>query len=37
VIEGKLEGRMEETGRQRRRHKHLLDGLKDTGSLKRKH
>jgi hypothetical protein len=28
VIEGKLEGRMEMTGRRRRRRKQLLDGLK---------
>jgi hypothetical protein len=29
VIEGKLEGRIEMTGRRGRRHKHLLDDLKE--------
>jgi len=30
VIEGKLEGRIEVTGRRRRRRKQLLDDLKET-------
>ena len=30
VIEGKLEGKIEVTGRQGKRRKQLLDGLKDT-------
>jgi hypothetical protein len=30
VTEGKIEGRMEVTGRQGRGHKQLLDGLKET-------
>ena len=29
VIEGKIEGRIEMTGRRGRRHKQLLDGLKE--------
>jgi hypothetical protein len=40
VIEGKLEGRIEMTGRRGRRRKQLLDDLKEkrsTGNLKRKH
>ena len=40
VIEGKVEGRIEVTGRRERRHKQLLDELqKNTGylKLKRKH
>ena len=30
IIEGKIEGRIEVTGRQRRRRKQLLDDLKET-------
>jgi hypothetical protein len=40
VIEGKLEGRIEMTGRRGRRRKQLLDDLKEKRSywkLKRKH
>jgi hypothetical protein len=38
VIEGKIEGRIEMTGRRGRRRKQLLDDLKEKrGYLKRKH
>jgi hypothetical protein len=40
VIEGTIEGRIKMTGRRGRRHKQLLDDLKEqkgTGNLMRKH